>query len=59
MKEEDYPFRRYRIKMGNSRHTYLTPEEMKSLEVLELTGEYRVLQHTFVDSNRKVYHDNN
>lgn len=46
MKEEDYPFRRYRIKMGNSRHTYLTPEEMKSLEVLELTGEYRVLQHT-------------
>lgn len=46
MKEEDYPFRRYRIKMGDSRHAYLTPEEMKSLEELILSDKYLAIRHT-------------
>lgn len=46
IKDEDYPFRRYRIKMEDGRHSYLTPEEMKRLEELVLADEYRSLQHT-------------
>lgn len=45
MKEEDYPFRRFRIKMEQGKHAYLTLEEMERLEELVLPEEHRLLQH--------------
>lgn len=42
----DYPFRRYRIKMSETRHVFLLPEELEKLETLELTGRNVALIHT-------------
>lgn len=42
----DYPFRRYHIKMSDTRHTFLLPEELEKLENLELSGRYQLLAHT-------------
>lgn len=42
----DYPFRRYHIKMSESKHSFLLPEELEKLEMLELTGRYASLAHT-------------
>lgn len=42
----DYPFRRYHIKMSDTRHTFLLPEELERLEVLELSGRYSPLKHS-------------
>lgn len=46
MKEEDYPFRRFRIKMEEGKHAYLTLEELKRLEELVLPEEHRLLRHS-------------
>lgn len=46
MREEDYPFRRFQIKMGKCKHSNLTPEEMKRLEELVLPGTCQLLRHT-------------
>lgn len=35
-----YPFRHYHIKMSESKHTFLVPEELEKLESLELTGRH-------------------
>ena len=42
----DYPFRRYRIKTLKSRHTFLLPDELEKLEILELTGKKMKYQHS-------------
>lgn len=42
----DYPFRRYHIKMSETRHTFLLPEELEKLENLELSGRHYSLAHT-------------
>lgn len=42
----DYPFRRYRIKMSEGKHTFLLPEELEKLESLELTGRNISLSHS-------------
>ena len=42
----DYPFRRYRIKMSETKHVFLLPEELEKLETLELTGRRKRLMHT-------------
>lgn len=42
----DYPFRRYRIKMSETKHVFLLPEELEKLESLELTGQRGRLMHT-------------
>lgn len=42
----DYPFRRYRIKMSETKHVFLLPEELEKLEGLELTGRSATLMHT-------------
>ncbi|MBQ8441906.1 MAG: site-specific integrase [Bacteroides sp.] len=42
----DYPFRRYHIKMSETRHTFLIPEELEKLENLELSGRHYSLAHT-------------
>lgn len=39
-----YPFRMYRIRQEKSRHEFLTPDELKRLETLELND--RKLRHT-------------
>lgn len=44
MHVNDYPFRRYRIKKTDSRHSFLLPEELEKLERLELLG--RHAKHT-------------
>lgn len=41
-----FPFRRYKIKRGNSRRTHLLPEELARLEGLRLSGEEAKLQRT-------------
>lgn len=46
MKEEEYPFRRYRIKAGESKHSFLTQEELKKLEELVLPESRSSLRHT-------------
>lgn len=46
MKEEDYPFRRFRIKMEKGKHSCLTLEELKRLEELVLPEEHRLLRHS-------------
>ena len=43
---QENPFRRYRIKTCKGKHTYLLPEELKSLEDLELTERDASLSHT-------------
>lgn len=42
----DYPFRRYRIKMSETKHVFLLPEELEKLESLDLTGRRGRLKHT-------------
>ena len=42
----DYPFRRYHIKMSESKHTFLLPEELEKLENLELSGRHYSLAHS-------------
>ena len=42
----DYPFRRYKIKMCEGKHSFLLPEEMQILEQLELKGRNAGLRHT-------------
>lgn len=42
----DYPFRRYRIKMSETKHVFLLPEELEKLENLELFGRNVALAHT-------------
>ena len=46
MDGRQHPFRRYRIKTSESRHTYLFPEEVRKLEELILKGRNRSLEHT-------------
>lgn len=38
-----YPFRKYRIKTTDNKHTYLSPEELELLENLELSGSEKKL----------------
>ena len=40
------PFRRYRIRTNEGKHAFLSPEELQSLENLELTGKNISLIHT-------------
>lgn len=42
----DYPFRRYKIKMKEGKHVFLLPEELKKLEKMELDQKNISLQHT-------------
>jgi len=42
----DYPFRRYRIKTTSTKHTFLTPEELETLEKLKLPKQYEHLSHS-------------
>ena len=42
----NYPFRRYRIKTLNPKHTFLLPDELEKLEALELTGKTIVYKHS-------------
>jgi integrase len=44
--QNDYPFRRYRIKTSASKHTFLTPEELEKLEQFVLPERYASLSHT-------------
>lgn len=43
---QKYPFRKYRIKMVENKHTHLTPEELERLENLHLSGKYAWHQKT-------------
>lgn len=42
----DYPFRRYHIKMSETKHSFLLPEELEKLENLELTGRHSSLSQS-------------
>lgn len=42
----DYPFRRYKIKMKEAKHVFLLPEELEKLEKLVLDEKSISLQHT-------------
>lgn len=42
----DYPFRRYKIKMKEGKHVFLLPEELKKLEKMAQDEEHSSLQHT-------------
>lgn len=42
----NHPFRRYKIKTSQSKHTFLLPEEIRRLEHLQLTGSELRLKHT-------------
>ena len=42
----DYPFRRYKIKMKEGKHVFLLPEELKKLENMKLDKRNTSLQHT-------------
>ncbi len=42
----DYAFRRYRIKMEESRHSFLLPEEIQKLEEIDLSKRHTALSHT-------------
>ena len=42
----DYPFRRYRIKTLTTKHTFLLPDELEKLELLELTGKKIAYKHS-------------
>lgn len=46
MDANDYPFKRYRIKMKESKHVFLLPEELKKLEELASHSLPPLLQHT-------------
>lgn len=46
MDSSNYPFRKYKIKMIESKHTFLRPEEISSLENLKLPLRWSHLQHT-------------
>lgn len=46
MDSSNYPFRKYKIKMTESKHTFLRPEEISSLENLKLPLRWSHLQHT-------------
>lgn len=43
---EDYPFRNYHVKTGPTRHSYLLPEELASLEKLTIPAQWNHLSHT-------------
>jgi len=45
MDANDYPFRRYRIKTGECKHTFLMPEEMEKLEELSSKGCTQEVEH--------------
>lgn len=42
----DYAFKRYKIKVKESKHVFLFPEELEALEKLSLEGKNCSLQHT-------------
>ena len=42
----DYPFRRYHIKMSETKHTFLLPEELEKLENMELAGRRQSLSQS-------------
>jgi len=42
----DYPFRRYRIKTTDSKHTFLVPDELEKLEYLNLSERNASWAHT-------------
>lgn len=46
METGNYPFRKYRIKTTESRHSFLLPDELKKLEVLQLQESRKELAHT-------------
>lgn len=46
MDANDYPFKRYRIKMKEGKHVFLLPEELNKLEGLALRTLSPVLEHT-------------
>lgn len=46
LNQEDYAFKRYRIKMKKFKHVFLTSEEISKLEQMVLTGRNLSLQHT-------------
>lgn len=43
---QKYPFRKYKIKMVENKHTHLTPEELEKLENLHLPVKYAQYQKT-------------
>lgn len=43
---QKYPFRKYKIKMVENKHTHLTPEELERLENLRLSGKHAWYQKT-------------
>lgn len=43
---EDYPFRKYQIKITQSKHSFLLPEEIRKLEKLELSLCSKSLMHS-------------
>lgn len=43
---QKYPFRRYKIRMVENKHTHLTPEELEKLERLRLSGRHARHQKT-------------
>lgn len=43
---QKYPFRKYKIRMVENKHTHLSPEELEKLEKLNLTGKYAKHQKT-------------
>lgn len=42
----DYPFRRYHIKISETKHTFLLPEELEKLENMELAGRRQSLSQS-------------
>lgn len=46
MELNDYPFRRYHIKMSETKHTFLLPEELEKLENMELSGRHHSLSQS-------------
>lgn len=43
---QKYPFRKYKIRMVENKHTHLSPDELEKLEKLNLTGKYAKHQKT-------------
>lgn len=46
MKTENYPFKNYKIKTIESRHSFLLPRELEKLETLQLPVKHQELLHT-------------
>ena len=46
MSQGSYPFKKYVIKTGASRHTFLLPDELKRIENFELAGKNQKLEHS-------------